>query len=101
MTPISEAAAVLAGFVLDHAAWSLSNLPKDELLVPIAMGSQHGKKAPNSPTRDARLTLVRPHSLIRRRVCERLVAFLFSGATARGASKWEPTADFTGGAGTR
>lgn len=34
---IPEAAIVLAGFVLAHAAWSVSDLPEGELLVPLAI----------------------------------------------------------------
>jgi hypothetical protein len=37
VTPIPEAASLLAGFVLAHAAWSASDLPKGELLVPLAV----------------------------------------------------------------
>lgn len=34
---VPEATAILAGFVLAHAAWSVSDLPGGELLVPLAM----------------------------------------------------------------
>jgi hypothetical protein len=34
---LPEAAAVLAGFVLAHAAWSISDLPQGESLVPLAI----------------------------------------------------------------
>jgi len=34
---VPEAAALLAGFVLAHAAWSVSDLPEGQLLVPLAM----------------------------------------------------------------
>jgi len=44
MTPIPEAAAVLAGFVLAHAAWSVSDLPKGELLVPVAFVKVNGER---------------------------------------------------------
>jgi hypothetical protein len=47
------------------------------------------------------LSPTRSHPLRRRRVWERLVAFLFLGATARGAASGSLPADFTGGAGTR
>lgn len=35
--PVPEATALLAGFVLAHAAWSVSDLPEGQLLVPLAM----------------------------------------------------------------
>lgn len=41
---IPDAAIVLAGYVLAHAAWSVSDLPDGELLVPLAIvevSSQH------------------------------------------------------------
>jgi hypothetical protein len=34
----------LAGFVLGHALWSISDLPEDEALVPLAMSEQAGKR---------------------------------------------------------
>lgn len=34
---VPEATALLAGFVLAHAAWSVSDLPEGQLLVPLAM----------------------------------------------------------------
>ncbi len=34
---ITELAVLLAGFALAHAAWSISDVPKDELLVPLAI----------------------------------------------------------------
>ena len=33
---ISELAVLLAGFALAHAAWSISDVPRDELLTPLA-----------------------------------------------------------------
>jgi hypothetical protein len=44
MTPIPEVAAVLAGFVLAHAAWSVSDLPNAEGLVPLAVVVEHGER---------------------------------------------------------
>ena len=44
MTPIPEVAAVLAGFVLAHAAWSASDLPKGELLIPVAVVEVKGER---------------------------------------------------------
>src|SRR3989442_15084255 len=44
VTPIPEAAAVLAGFVLAHAAWSASDLPKGDLLVPVAVIEVKGER---------------------------------------------------------
>ena len=44
MTLISEVAAVLAGFVLAHAAWSVSDLPNAEGLVPLAVVVEHGER---------------------------------------------------------
>ena len=41
---IPEAAALLAGFVLAHAAWSVSDLPKGDLLVPLAVVEKAGKR---------------------------------------------------------
>lgn len=35
---------LLAGFVLAHAAWSVSDLPKDELLVPLAVVEKNGQR---------------------------------------------------------
>lgn len=35
--PVPEATALLAGFVFAHAAWSVSDLPEGQLLVPLAM----------------------------------------------------------------
>ena len=35
---------LLAGFVLAHAAWSVSDLPKGELLVPLAVVEKNGQR---------------------------------------------------------
>jgi hypothetical protein len=35
---------LLAGFVLAHAAWSVSDLPKGDLLVPLAIVEKGGKR---------------------------------------------------------
>lgn len=40
----SEPAGLLAGFVLGHAAWSVSDLPAGELLVPMAMVDNSGER---------------------------------------------------------
>lgn len=40
----SEAAIHLAGFVLSHAAWSISDLPNGELLVPLAITESGGTR---------------------------------------------------------
>lgn len=37
MTPIPEPAGLLAGFVLAHAVWNVSDLPEGALLVPLAV----------------------------------------------------------------
>ena len=42
LTP--ESAILLAGFVLAHAAWSVSDLPKGELLVPLAVVEKNGQR---------------------------------------------------------
>jgi hypothetical protein len=42
MTP--ESAILLAGFVLAHAAWSVSDLPRGELLVPLAVVEKNGQR---------------------------------------------------------
>ncbi len=42
MTP--DSVALLAGFVLAHAAWSVSDLPKGELLVPLAVVETGGQR---------------------------------------------------------
>ena len=42
MTP--ESAILLAGFVLAHAAWSVSDIPKGELLVPLAIVEKNGQR---------------------------------------------------------
>jgi len=39
---LPEPGLLLAGFLLAHAAWSVSDLPKGELLVPLAMIDQGG-----------------------------------------------------------
>ena len=44
MTTISEAVAVLAGFVLAHAAWSISDLPNGEGFVPLAVVVMNGER---------------------------------------------------------
>jgi hypothetical protein len=44
MTSIPEVAAVLAGFVLAHAAWSVSDPPNGEALVPLAVVVEHGER---------------------------------------------------------
>ena len=45
MPGIPDAGLWLAGFVLAHAAWIVSDLPKGELLVPLAIVEQGGKRA--------------------------------------------------------
>ena len=40
----SESAGQLAGFVLGHAAWSVSDLPEGELLVPMAIVENGGER---------------------------------------------------------
>ena len=42
MTP--DSVALLAGFVLAHAAWSVSDLPKGELLVPLEVVETGGQR---------------------------------------------------------
>ena len=44
MTTISEAAAVLAGFVLAHAVWSVSDLPNGDGFVPVAIVVVQGER---------------------------------------------------------
>jgi hypothetical protein len=44
MTPIPEVAAMTAGFVLAHAAWSTSDLPAGEALVPLAIVVERGER---------------------------------------------------------
>jgi len=39
-----ESAILLAGFVLGHAAWSISDLPKGALLVPLAIVEKSGQR---------------------------------------------------------
>ena len=41
---IPESAVLLAGFVLAHAAWSVSDLPKGDLLVPLAIVETNGQR---------------------------------------------------------
>jgi hypothetical protein len=41
---IPESAVLLAGFVLAHAVWSVSDLPKGELLVPLAIIEKSGQR---------------------------------------------------------
>jgi len=36
----------LAGFVLAHAAWSISDVPRGELLVPLAIVERQGQRQP-------------------------------------------------------
>ena len=43
--PIPESALLLAGFVLAHAAWSISDTP--DLLVPLAIVERGGKRQLN------------------------------------------------------
>ena len=44
MLGASDLAILLAGFVLAHAAWSVSDLPGGQLLVPIAMIEKGGQR---------------------------------------------------------
>ena len=39
-----DAAVSLAGFVLAHAVWSVSDLPQGELLVPLALIEKAGQR---------------------------------------------------------
>lgn len=41
---IPEAALLLGGFVLAHAVWNVSDLPKGEALVPLAFVEQNGQR---------------------------------------------------------
>lgn len=41
---VSESLVLFAGFVFAHAAWNISDLPKDELLVPIVMTERAGER---------------------------------------------------------
>lgn len=41
---VPDPALLLAGFVLAHSAWSVSDLPKGELLVPLAVVERDGKR---------------------------------------------------------
>ena len=40
-----ESLFLLVGFVLAHAAWSVSDLPRGQLLVPLAIVEKHGERA--------------------------------------------------------
>ncbi len=42
--PIPESGVLLAGFVLAHAVWSVSDLPKGDLLVPLAIIEKNGQR---------------------------------------------------------
>lgn len=42
--PFAESLLTLAGFVFAHAAWSVSDLPKGELLVPLAVVEKSGQR---------------------------------------------------------
>ena len=44
MTDFPQAALLIAGFALAHAAWSVSDLPESELLVPLAVVEQGGQR---------------------------------------------------------
>src|SRR5262245_16292499 len=53
---IPEAVVLLAGFVLAHAAWSISDVPSGELLVPLAIIERSGQRHLQrfeAPTQDA------------------------------------------------
>lgn len=41
---VPEVASLLAGFVLAHATWSVSDLPKGEVLIPFAIVEAEGKR---------------------------------------------------------
>lgn len=41
---ISESIVIFAGLVFAHAVWNVSDLPKDELLVPIVMVERSGER---------------------------------------------------------
>lgn len=41
---IPESLLILAGFVFGHATWNVSDLPKDELLVPMVMIEKAGQR---------------------------------------------------------
>jgi len=49
-----DSVVLLAGFVLAHAAWSVSDLPKGELLVPLAVVETGARPAPSLRGADAR-----------------------------------------------
>lgn len=42
--PFSDSLITLAGFVLAHAAWSVSDLPQGDLLVPLAIVEKSGER---------------------------------------------------------
>lgn len=42
--PIADSLVSLAGFAFAHAAWSVSDLPKGELLVPLAIVEKSGQR---------------------------------------------------------
>src|SRR5262245_42955943 len=44
MNILPESILVFAGFVFAHAAWSVSDVPKGELLVPIVMVERSGQR---------------------------------------------------------
>ena len=44
---IPESLIIFTGFVLAHAAWSISDVPKNELLVPMVMVERSGKREIN------------------------------------------------------
>ena len=48
-----DAAVSLAGFVLAHAVWSVSDLLEGELLVPLAMTEKRGQRAIRSRSGEA------------------------------------------------
>ena len=43
--PLPNAGLLLAGFILAHSAWSVSDLPKGELLTPLAIVQQGGQRS--------------------------------------------------------
>jgi hypothetical protein len=45
MVTLPGSGLLLAGFVLAHAAWSVSDLPKGELLTPLAMVERGGQRS--------------------------------------------------------
>ena len=42
--PVPESITLLAGFVQAHAAWSIADVPKGELLVPLAIVEESGQR---------------------------------------------------------